>query len=39
MNPLPFILLAISLPLLLGGCGEKPKVESISNNVRLLGYE
>ena len=24
MNPLPFILLAISLPLLLGGCGEKP---------------
>ena len=23
MNPLPFILLAISLPLLLGGCGEK----------------
>jgi len=24
MNPVPFILLAISLPLLLGGCGEKP---------------
>ena len=23
MNPVPFILLAISLPLLLGGCGEK----------------
>ncbi|MDA7605943.1 toxin-antitoxin system YwqK family antitoxin [Verrucomicrobiales bacterium] len=23
MNPLPFILLAITLPLLLGGCGEK----------------
>ena len=27
MNPLPFILLAISLPLLLGGCGEKVTVE------------
>ena len=28
MNPLPFILLAISLPLLLGGCGvEEPVVE------------
>ncbi|MDC0201326.1 leucine-rich repeat protein [Verrucomicrobia bacterium] len=26
MNPLPFILLAISLPLLLGGCGEKEAV-------------
>ena len=25
MNPVPFILLAISLPLLLGGCGEKPE--------------
>ena len=24
MNPVPFILLAISLPLLLGGCGEEP---------------
>ena len=24
MNPLPFILLGISLPLLLGGCGERP---------------
>ncbi len=23
MNPLPFILLAISLPLLLGGCGDQ----------------
>ena len=23
MNPVPFILLVISLPLLLGGCGEK----------------
>ena len=28
MNPLPFILLAISLPLLLGGCGEKPVAET-----------
>ena len=27
MNPLPFILLAITLPLLLGGCGEKPVAE------------
>ena len=30
MNPLPFILLAISLPLLLGGCGgdkKEPVVE------------
>ena len=27
MNLLPFILLAISLPLLLGGCGEKPVAE------------
>ena len=27
MNPVPFILLAISLPLLLGGCGEKPVAE------------
>ena len=26
MNPVPFILLAISLPLLLGGCGEIFKV-------------
>ena len=26
MNPVPFILLAISLPLLLGGCGEKVAV-------------
>jgi len=29
MNPLPFILLAISLPLLLGGCGEKVAVEPV----------
>ena len=28
MNPLPFILLAISLPLLLGGCGEKHVAET-----------
>jgi len=28
MNPLPFILLAISLPLLLGGCGENPEAET-----------
>ena len=27
MNTVPFILLAISLPLLLGGCGEKPVAE------------
>jgi antitoxin component YwqK of YwqJK toxin-antitoxin module len=31
MNPVPFILLAISLPLLLGGCGEKePTVEPVA---------
>jgi len=29
MNPLPFILLAISLPLLLGGCGEKESVGEV----------
>ena len=29
MNPLPFILLAISLPLLLGGCGEKESVGKV----------
>ncbi len=29
-NPLPFILLAISLPLLLGGCGEKKVVEPVT---------
>ena len=39
MNPVPLFLIIVTLPLLLGGCGEKPKVESISNNVRLLGYE
>ena len=27
MNPLPLFLLAISLPLLLGGCGKEPVVE------------
>ena len=30
MNPVPFILLAISLPLLLGGCGEKTTVEPVA---------
>ena len=30
MNPVPFILLAISLPLLLGGCGEKTTVETVA---------
>ena len=30
MNPVPFILLAISLPLLLGGCGEKEVVEPVT---------
>ena len=29
MNPVPFILLAISLPLLLGGCGEKESVAEV----------
>ena len=29
MNPVPFILLAISLPLLLGGCGEKESVGEV----------
>ena len=27
MNPVPFILLAISLPLLLGGCGEEVAID------------
>jgi hypothetical protein len=27
MNPVPFILLAITLPLLLGGCGDKPNLK------------
>ena len=42
MNPLPFILLAITLPLLLGGCGEKEepvaevKPESDSVNAEEL---
>ena len=40
MNPVPLFLIIVTLPLLLGGCGEEDKkVESISNNVRLLGYE
>ena len=29
MNPLPLLLLAISLPLLLGGCGEKESVGKV----------
>ena len=29
----------LSLPLLLGGCGEKDKVKSVGNNAHLLGYE
>ena len=32
MNPVPFILLAISLPLLLGGCNEKESDEGISSD-------
>ena len=39
MNPVPLFLIIVTLPLLLGGCEKKPKVESISKNVRLLGYE
>ena len=39
MKNLLLFAVLLTLPLLLGGCGEKPKVESISNNVRLLGYE
>ena len=30
MNPVPFILIIVSLPLLLGGCGEKAKLESVN---------
>ncbi len=33
MNPLPFILLAISLPLLLGGCGGKDESTTETNTV------
>ena len=29
MNPVPLLLLAISLPLLLGGCGEKESVAEV----------
>ena len=43
MNPLPFILLAISLPLLLGGCGsekKEPVAETIVDPiVNLLSKE
>ena len=35
MNPVPFILLAISLPLLLGGCGEEEAV-SVDPNLTYL---
>ena len=29
MNPVPLFLIIVTLPLLLGGCGEKPKVEPV----------
>ena len=35
MNPVPFILLAISLPLLLGGCGEKPNLKYENLNYEI----
>ena len=34
MNPLPFILLAITLPLLLGGCGVEGPVEEKQKKVK-----
>ena len=34
MNPVPFILLAISLPLLLGGCGEKLDKAPVNTNLK-----
>ena len=30
MNPVPLFLIIVSLPLLLGGCEEKPKLEGIN---------
>ena len=39
MNPVPLFLIIVTLPLLLGGCGEKAKVKSVGNNAHLLGYE
>ena len=30
MNPVPLFLIIVSLPLLLGGCGEKPKLEGVN---------
>ena len=37
MNPLPFILLAISLPLLLGGCGGNKEAVDINKTVSRDG--
>ena len=34
MNPLPFILLAVSLPLLLGGCGDEESVAEVKEEVK-----
>ncbi len=40
MNPLPFILLAISLPLLLGGCGESnPLKKGFKYSESELNYQ
>ena len=30
MNPVPLFLIIVTLPLLLGGCGEKTKVETVT---------
>ena len=30
MNPVPLFLIIVTLPLLLGGCGEKTKLESVN---------
>ena len=30
MNPVPLFLIIVSLPLLLGGCGEKVEVEPVA---------
>ena len=39
MNPLPLFLIIVTLPLLLGGCGEKPVAESNEPNTEAVNFE